>query len=374
MSGAQNVYANVTLSNLADGAQPVPLKLSTTLPSDIIKNSDSYFISIARWNLDGGASLPIFIWPTPGQGNDMFVTLAYGGASVTQILLYPGYDGWGPSTAGFPTNSIYSYGTFVKAVNTALTTAFTALSMSTLLPGGATAPSMFWNGNTDKFDLLFDGSYLESHALPNRMQLNMSNNLYRLFQNYEATLFTNGGPVPIPADPTQPQFLIRVYDQSGMNSPPVANIPAGKYLMTQEFASPGRLSYYNGVATIRIKSNTLNARFEYIVGIDASLQATSAGSAIPTSNVMSTYVIAGGLSVADPAGYRQEIVYLPTAVYKLTDLLSGRLNTIDFVVTWLDQQGNEYPFMLMADGVANIVVAWFHKDLYLAGGLQSRKQ
>jgi hypothetical protein len=89
---------------------------------------------------------------------------------------------------------------------------------------------------------------------------------------------------------------------------------------------------------------------------------------------MSTYVIAGGLSVADPAGYRQEIVYLPTAVYKLTDLLSGRLNTIDFVVTWLDQQGNEYPFMLMADGVANIVVAWFHKDLYLAGGLQSRKQ
>jgi hypothetical protein len=345
-----NIYVQVNITNSAAGAAPTPLVVSQTLPSDIVSNPSRYYLSVTRWTLDGGASLPIMVFPD----GELFVTLGYNGAYATEVLVFPGYDG--PQPPGFPANSLYSYESFVQSVNTALTAAFAALKvLKPAMPG--VAPYMFYNPDTYKFDLLFDANYLESVALANRIQFFMGYPLFRLFNNYQA-LFQSTPPF------ANADYLLRVYSQDGLNQPPLANIPAGLTRMTQEFASPGRLSIYNGVEKIQIKSSTLNVRYEYVLDVDMTQTAKSGGSSIPTSNLLTDYVIAGALSVSDPASYRQQLVYLPTAALKLTDVLQGQSNSIDLQVVWSDPQGNVYPYMLMPGSTASLSLAYLHRSLY----------
>lgn len=346
-----NIYVNVLVSNGAAGASPAPLVITQTLASDIVKNPSAYYLSVIRWQLDGGSSLPIMIFPD----GTLYVVLGFGGFYASQVLTFPGYGG--PIPPGFPTEGIYSYEAFAQAMNTAIDLAFTALGGMVVLPIGSAAPYVYYNPGNYKFDIFYDANYLESVPIATRIQFFMNYQLFRLFNNYAATFTQNAPPAP------HADYLLRVYDQMGMNTPPLAAIPAGRWIMTQEFPAPSRLSTYNGVQTIQIKSSTLGARFEFVVSLDASLQAPSSGSALPSTNLITDFVTGGATDVGNPAGYRQQLVYLPSAQYKLTDVLAGSLTSMDLNIVWTDPAGKQYPYMLMPGSTAAFKIAFIHRSL-----------
>lgn len=346
-----NFYLSCQITNNSANAVPQRLTIQQPLPSTLVDKPEDYYLVVQRWTYDAGATMPIMLF----QAGTMFVTLGYAGSYADAPLLFPGYDGPALASYGFPANGIFSYQTFAESINQALTTAFAALKV--LQPGlPGVAPYVLWNQSTAKYDILFDANYLESVALASRIQLFYNFALFRLFNNYQAK-YQDVPPAP------GAQYLFRVYSQNGTNTAPIANIPAGLWLMTQEFASPGRLSAYNGVSTLQISSNSLSVRYEYVVPLDVALQTPTSGSATQTSNILVDYVIAGSQDVSSAASYRQNLVYTPVAAYKLTDMLQGQLNNLNFTVTWTDQQGNIYPAMIMPGGSASIKILLERRSL-----------
>jgi hypothetical protein len=349
---SDNIYLDCIITNAAPGASPAPLSITQTLPSEILKNPEKYYLSVIRWQLDGGASLPLMIFPD----GTYYVVLGFNGTYASQVLLFPGYDG--PAPPLFPKNGLYSYETFVGAVNTALATCFATLGGSVVLPVGSAPPTMYYNPDNSKFDIFYDSNYLESVALASRIQFFMNQQLFQLFNNYQAVLQK---PAPFP----QADYLLRCYVQGlGMNQPPLANIPAGTTRMTQEWAAPGRISNYDGVSAIRLKSSTLGVRFEYVINADTSLQAPSAGNSLPSTNLISDYIVGGSQDVGNAANYRQQLIYLPSAAYKLTDLLTGNMTSFDISVVWTDPDGTEYPYVLLPGSTATMKIALLHRSLY----------
>lgn len=352
-----NVYFNVSVIN--NDEDPVPLKFSQTLTSNLVDRGRDWFFSIVRWNLDG-TTLPWMFFPD----NQLYVALKYGNPANPDDPLYNASQvviNTVSVVPPFPSGVVYSNQFFAGLVNTALATCFATLAGTVPggLPPGATAPYMLWNSNTQRFSMYFDANWLQSVPIANQLQCFFNRDLFVFFGNFEVIGFLVN-PV------THKDFQISVYDMHGANSAPLdPTVPAGKYVMTAEYPAPGKLA--NAVSRIGFVSNLLGTRPEFTQTSDQSVTALTAsgtaGSGIPSSSYVTDFI--PNSDVQDAAGYRQDLLYLPQPQYRLVDILSNdSIRQIDLAVYYYDQQGRQYPFYIQKGKAATFKFAFFKKDLY----------
>lgn len=345
-----SVYYNINMVN--NSLTSVRAQFSQSLSSNIVENSNDYYLSCIRFVLDG-AGLPIFIFKN-NTGAPMtvqygyWITLSYGGFSYSYNLSFTN------SNPFFP-NGIYNYGKFIDIINAGFVSAFTSLGGLVILPVDSAAPYMIYNAPTQLVSLYADANYLETAM--NQITIYFNNTLYDFFNNMREQIFGEGLA-------NHKDYRLLVQDLYGSNSAPLdPSIPTGFYKMTQEYPSLFRWYDWSNIA---FKSNLLGIRPEYSQGVNTSTTSLvsnqSAGSGIPFTSQITDFSI--DLTPGDPSAWRGTLYYTPSAQYRLLDIVKQDTNQIDLSIYIVDKQGNEYPFLIVPESNATVKLIFVKKSLY----------
>jgi hypothetical protein len=343
------VYLNVNVSNGA--AAPVPLNFTQSLTNSIVDDPGSYFLSCIRWTLTG-TSIPQWIW----QPNTLYVGLSLGAFTQTSPLLYPFASAPPPPV---PAGAVYSYQTLADMISRAWAKAFTDMALQPGFPGypvGAVAPYMLYDPASHVYSIYVGASFLDSGSTPATIGIYMNTQLYLFFNNFYID-------VPTFVSISHLDVRIRCFDYHGSNSAPLdPSIPVGLYKIAQDYAAPGRTQ--QACKRVSFLTNTLGVRYEYQINVGANSSADSqtSGFGIPSANLLTDFVPAG--DPADPAGYRSELLYLPSAQYRLTDLQGGSSRSIDISVFYYDAANTAYPFLLDTNATATFKLLFVKRSLY----------
>ena len=169
-----HVYLDLDIVNndVSSGTAPPICRFSETRSTPILDgNTSDYFVSIIRFNIQTGSSLPVFI-PRIETGQDDInktvykITLKRGNVSVTQSVMYTPTN----LTATLPAKPtvtqdlsssyyyIYNYQDFISIINDTFATAFENLltavrAAGSELPSNSISPYIVFDPQTCKFTL-----------------------------------------------------------------------------------------------------------------------------------------------------------------------------------------------------------------------------
>lgn len=350
--GANNVYLNLAAINNADEAKPLTFRENFTGP--LLHDPSRYVLSIVRWSLDG-TSLPFMLYE-----DGLFSVAISLGPSTTaaNTALAPFVWSFPLAPYPFPPRGIYRYGDWIILLNNAIAAAWADLSSRVAVPPGSKAPYAIFSTQTQQISFYFDANWLEGVPAANRLFLYVGRNVYYCLNNVLARINQT------PLSPAAGFFALLPQDIYGSNSAPLdPAVPPGEYRLTQEYADPQALSRGWGVRTVSFISYLMGTRAELTTLQNEGPNLISqggAGSGIPQTGVVTDFNVQG---LAGAAGYRTDLVYLPTAEYRLTDLTNSvPLMAVDIQVTYQDQQGRSYPYLIQRGAASTIKMAFISKD------------
>jgi hypothetical protein len=345
-----NIYYNITLTN--NNEFLVPASYSQTLTANIVDNTEDYYLSVARFSLDGSA-LPIFIFknntgaPLPTTYG-YWITLSWSTFTFSYNLNYT------TTNVQYP-NGVYNYSTFIAIINDGFAGAIAGLNAAS----GGTLPTlvqpyMIYDPTTNLVSLYAPTAYLTSGVSP--INIFFNNILFDFFSNINSSLFLGQA---LPSHQDVQLRIVNIFNTNTSTLDP--SIPAGFYKMSQDYPSLYRMFDWSSIV---FKSNILGIRSEYIQGSNntkALAPGSSSGSGVPFDNIMTDFVL--DIDSSDPAGWRGNITYTP-AFYRLIDILGTNTNKIDLAIFVRDKQNNEYPFYIVSEANAIIKLIFAKKSLY----------
>ena len=139
-------------------------------------------------------------------------------------------------------------------------------------------------------------------------------------------------------------------------------------IVTYSEQSP--IPMWSPIQSIRFSSSLLPNLVSYTtasvpynqLGNDTNLQQNSGGNNSQISNKITDIQI--GLTTGYE--YKPTVSYTPKGEYRLIDLIGSQsIQTVDFIVSWIDKYGNEVPFRLAAQCGANLKLLFRRKRFNL---------
>lgn len=323
------IYYNTAYTNPETTARAAVIK--ETRNSAILDKPDDWMASIVRFDVSTN-SIPIAVikqvGSPPGAATDCYVTLTFAGVDYTQNVLLTKSQ-----TENF--NFVYSYQHWLDNINTALAAAFAAIPA----PGANQDPPIFaLDPTTSLIRLYVTSRYLLTD--PNLIQISMNDKTYRYLRGFQA--FFNGNALPTFKDYSLivlPNNTFALPAAAARQTYPVS-VASANYVYYSSQEKPN-LGSWNPVRSLVITSELIPSRPEFIqTNINTNTPYGLSGS---FQSILTDFIQDQS---SDPAA-RGVTVYLPTAEYRMIDLLGDcPLSNVDFKISWTDFEGNVYPIML----------------------------
>jgi hypothetical protein len=374
----EKVYYDVTITNLQNVTAPPPvLYFNETRNNPFVIDPESYYLSIIRFTLDT-PTLPV-IQPEiqPNQANrDLTVysvTLTWDNPVAPfqhfeqqTFVVYEPQD-LAVAVPAAPIQQpnklqnngtgyydIYNYQYFIYLVNKAFTSCYNDLSTAVTAAGLALpstyAPVMSWNIQEMTAVLNADvAGYDDSSA--NYIKIYFNPSLYQLFSSFPITIESFGIGI------NGKNVRINTNNFGGTNTilfPPVAPV----YTALQVFQEYSTVALWTPVTSVVFTSNTLpvvpNNISAPLLFLNGAVYSTG-GNNSNISQVITDFV-------SDTGIYKPNIVYTPTAQYRLINLVGNQpLYNLDISVYYKDRVGNLVPFRLSSGSTATIKLLFSRK-------------
>jgi len=374
-----NVYYDVVITNLETIDQnPPTLYFNETRNIPFVYDPESYYLSIIRFTLDT-PTLPVFI-PViqPNQGNrDLTiysVTLSYTDPIAgdfnqqTFVIFSPQIqdvvipappsqtnDGLQNNQTGY--YEILSYQYWIQLINQTFITCFNALTAQVVLAGGTMptthAPSLSWD-TVQNISILTADVAGYDNSLANPIEIYMNSALYQIFSSFpiivkgaENILF--GKNIQLIMDGFGGANIVYF--------PPTA--PAiSQYQALQIVQEYSTLALWTPITSIVFTSNTLpivpsniSAPLVFLNGAVYN----NGGNNSNISQVVTDFV-------SDTGIYKPNIVYIPSAQYRLINLVGNTpIYNLDLNVYWKSRTGVLQPFKLSSGSTATIKILFTRK-------------
>ena len=340
-----NYYYNISIVNNDKVSQLA--QFQQILTNQIIQNPEDYYISCIRFSLNT-TTIPIFLF----KDDSYFITMKYNGFRFSAPVVFTGFT---VPQLGKP---IFSYQAFIDMINDTFITVYNGLAALTTLPVGASQPPyLIYNSQSNLISLYAQDRYDTVVNATDPVEVFCNTILGDFFFSFWYYFFGENTPTK-----TDLKWIIKNIHNSNTTLDPT--VPTGYIKMTQDFST---LFNWPNISSIAFKSNLMNVRPEYITIANSTAflsnsNSNTAGSGIPSTNQITDFI--PSLSAQDPAGWRGGLTYVPSAQYRLLDLLGNNQNAIDITIVWKDNQNNEYTLAIPPGGVANIKLAFIKKSLY----------
>jgi hypothetical protein len=360
-------------------ASPPNLVFNEVRNSPILMNPSDYFLSVVRFTIQT-PSLPMFV-PVikTGQSNPNLtvykvgMSFEYSGTTYTQstsVIFVP--ENLNEPVPDAPTTSqdfsttyyyINSINSFVQMVNVALASCLSSLN-TTVTGAGGTLPStvppfLELDPFTNTCILNADEVGFNDDDAPTAyVKIFFNTALYNLFGSFQAEF--NGFN-----QTNDFNYRLRVYDDYAMNIFNVSTSPLLNYLQM-----------YQGYATLNAMCNPVQS-LVFSTGlipvnpslISAPLVFAGDGNVNSSANNDNIQPVLTDFEVPVDANdtYKPFIHYVPTAEYRLKDLLGNNpLSAVQMSVFFKTQFGNLVPFKLSAGCSANLKLLFRRKEFDVA--------
>jgi len=324
---ADVVYYNASFTNTSATARSASIAEFRNAP--VLDDPTRYQMSVVRFDV-ATESIPIAAINNiaGGSATDCFVTVTYLGVDYPQQVNLTKSQ-----TTNF--NFVYSYQHWLDNINFALAAAFAAAALAGPIVGQL-PPLLIWDPRSQLIRLFFSSIFLQN--IPNPVTISVNSQLYRYLRGFEA--FFNGYGTPLGKDYdliTVPSNTIAVPAAPRDGYPPIA---AGYiYYVSQETISVGS---WNPMRSLVLTSNMIPVRSEYV---PSDVKVASGNGPSGNYQPILTDFLADQSNT--PTDKRGVTVYLPTAEYRMADLVSQTpLYDIDLTASWADFNGVLYPILL----------------------------
>lgn len=378
-SNPEKIYYDIQISNVTNSnTEPPILYFNESRNTPFINVPQEYYLSIIRFTLDT-YTLPIFIpivqtnlYSNPTQDPNLTIysfQFSYNNVYSDQI-----YIKWIPqnsdlkappfiNTSGVLTQDLstyyyecYTFEYFISLINHQLLYEFNIFKSSFIdsmivFPDTAVAPIMAWDSSANVARLIFEESFLNSKETPIYFYMNSS--LYNLFGSFNniknGYTLTNGR-----------NFQILVLDFGGFNTYQytnyITNITYNVIEVIQEYST---ISAWSPISAIVFTSNTLPIVSNQISKPTVYVEGNVLGNFGNNSNFQQIITDL----VTEDGFYKPNVVYNPSAQYRLIDLFGNSpLTNVDISVFWKSRVGNLVPLRLGAGGTATIKLLFTKKS------------
>ena len=380
VSDPHHEYLDIQIvHNNTNNKQPIPVSFNQIKTENIVDNSEDYYLSVIRWNLD--SALPVIIpemqlatTQTAYTGNTNYILNIIVGTSPAtapqlaitsrRVILVsdnalsstPAYqpmqitDYYGSSY--YHINSIMS---FLNMVNKALSDSFTAL----VAQYGSMAefpPKFVWNN--DRIELIFDKPFILYDDVVNKIFITMNTELYYLFNSFSAKKIGS----TVSSNTVGCDYAIMIYNNYSIDS--YSDKPFSNQTLKDLYVLYGEQS---SVVNWSPVSSIYFATHAIPVNSSMSGAPQFSGQIVETTgNTTSQDVVLTDFQIALNTGleWQGQLYYQPSAEYRLFDLIGTTpLRNLNLNVYWKSKLGVSYPF-LMNYGASCSIKIMFRKKSY----------
>lgn len=357
------------LNNDTVNSLPVPLKFNEVRNSSYLTDPDSYYVSVIRFSVETGSSLPVII-PQAQVGDTQYdpnlliysFTLKYKTYEVQTYITYIPTD----LSQQFPRPPVkfqdlesnyyfvYTYQQFISMVNNCLTICFNALN--TLVTAGgdtlSTTNPPWMDIDPQSLNIVLNADELGyANTLTDPIELYMNVPCYTLFNsfqviNYGFSNITNGKNVKFVI---QNSYNTNVFQLSTYNALQMytENTPTAVWCPIQSiiFTSTQIPVVQELVAVPRVYGTNSSL---FNVGNNNNIQPILTDFIIPLSALNQ---------------YKPNIIYSPQGEPRLIDMYGNKeLNAVNFNVYWKDRYSNLHEILLPSGCGGSLKLMFRRKD------------
>lgn len=315
-----SVYYNILLKAPETiGQQPIPAIFSEERVQPILENPSDYQMAVARFNIPT-FSIPIMFFKDGMTGNQTpdekyFITMSYDGLLIDEFLIHTPSNNPEPGLYGRP--AVYNYASFVKSLNDAFASIFTAMKLAKPGAPPTQAPRVSFDPITSLFTLYAQQSY-DTYSVVPTIKIGFNYFLYKLF------LFPAVDDKTVPLTGQYQLIIDNLYN----NSETIDGSPY--YLMSQEAPS---LYSWNEAFAIRLSTGSIPVNPEFVSGAGNKL-----------ARILTDF------ELPDEASSRTTVQFFPQGDLRYYDLKSSYpMSRIDLRVEWLTESGSSYPIYIDRD-------------------------
>lgn len=358
-SSPEKLYYDIQIANIeSTSVNPPAVYFNESRNTPFLQCPEDYYMSIIRFTLDT-QTLPIFIPtiqtnPTINPTGDLNQTIysfqfSYNGTFSDQTFIewtpqntylqappFISQDGLLAQDNSTGYYYCYTFEYFVALLNQQILAAFDAFIAANpgLLPPSAVAPVMAWDGSANIARIMFEESFLTTNATPVYFYMNAP--LYNLFGSFNALR------LGFNAEGRNMRFIVENY--AGFNSYQYTNYITGDtYNVIESIQEYPTISAWSPISSIVFTSNTLPIVSNQVSKPTVYVEGGILGNYGNNSNF--AQIITD--MVTDDAFYKPNIVYNPTAEYRLIELMGNTpLTNFDISIFWKDKVGRLTPFYL----------------------------
>jgi hypothetical protein len=395
----------------AQAAQPNRLTFTEIRSSPILDNPSDYFLSIVRFSLDTAGSMPLFIpqielnnsaGGTPWNNTVYYITVEYNPPAapqdrlikkerviwVPQSAIYPA-PGVVPATIQANTEPYYwcnNIQAFVCMMNEALELAYldiiaqaAAAVPPIVLPATWVAgkqPYFLWDATSAKLTYVAPTLIFEQECLGNGTATGFvyfNNPLFTLFSSMQSFHNYTYNPAPTSINDTEANYLLKTFNKKGgaLNNYVPANVdpsgnmvgsgpPYNAFFMEQPYSTGATLCPIQSL----VFTTTLVPVLPQLIGVPRSLSDNvGTGGASGQNDNISNEITDLVVNLVNGTEYFPNVLYLPTAEYRLIDLQSNApLYGIQINVLWKDVYGIQHDFYLQNGCSCSLKVMFRKKD------------
>ena len=400
MSQPTQVYYDLDVVNTiqpafttAQTSQPNRLTFTEVRSSPILDNPSDYFLSIIRFSLDTAGSMPLFIpqielnsvGPNAVNSTVYYVSVEYKDASGNRaiskqkVLYVPQSNIYPPpqvpiTTLNQATDPYYwcnNIQAFICMINEALKLAY--LDIITQAPTGLPAtwvagnePYMLWNAERGTATLVAQEGIFGQDCLSNGTAegfIYFNNPLFILFSSFQAIHNYTFDPAPLTINDGEANYLLKIFNKKGgagnnyVALDATAGPPYNALYMEQPYSTGATLCPIQSL----VFTTTLLPVLPQLIGIPRVLSNynSSAGQNDNLSNEITDLVV----NLVNGTEYFPNVLYLPTAEYRLIDLQSNSpLYGIQISVQWKDVYGIYHDFFLQNGCSCSLKIMFRRKD------------
>lgn len=376
----ENVYydANIINNDQSGTKPPPPLVFQDIRSIPILTSPELYQLSVVRFNLQTGNSLPI--WIPNIQFNNQYNDPNYTTYSFSMTYNYDGEIYYGGQTfvLYIPTNLsesvpnpqtnddlvipyyyVYSFNTIIDMLNIGLADAFQKLGNDLAFQGinlpTQNRPYFEWDPNNKRFILNADVIGFDD-KIANHIKIHCNSALYTLLSGIRANY--NGPDVFEGQNYT---FKLSK-DARDLNVFKISTT----YSVIQSYQEYSTGSLFTPISSIVFTTSLIpvlpsNTAKPTIYSGNGSLVSTG------NNNNITSMITDFESQDNDGYGFSGTLSYIPTAEYRMIDLnnsASERINNLDITVYWKDQYSNLHPLYLLPGCKCDIKILFRKKKFY----------
>jgi len=380
--------------------------------SPILDNPSDYFLSIVRFSLDTAGSMPLFIpqielkntvGASPWNNTVYYVSVEYNPPlAPANRLIAKKRVIWVPQSNIYPTPTVVppdivantqpyywcnNIQAFICMINEALKDAYADIITQAgaslppiVLPADWLAgnePYMLWDATSAKATLVAQASNFTQECLNVGGAVGFvyfNNPLFTLFSSFQSIHNYTFDPNPISVNDGEANYLLKIFNKKDGNyvvANPTAPVPP--LLPIVPFVGEGppytaiymEQPYSTGATLCPIQSlvftTTLLPVLPQLIGIPRSFNDnnSSSGQNDNLSNEITDLVV----NLVNGTEYFPNVLYLPTAEYRLIDLQSNSpLYGVQISVQWKDVYGIYHDFFLQNGCSCSLKIMFRKKD------------